>query len=339
MTVTRHVADARRLPVSTSGVDLVVTSPPYWRKRDYGFDEQIGQESTAVEYVEAIMTCLTDWRRVLVSTGSVFLNVGDTYHHRSLAGVPGMIEMAARADGWLLRNRIVWTKSSGMPDSARTRLTNRYEYVLHLTPGNHYYYDLFGYARAFGADTGANPGDVWDVPLERDTGEHLAPFPTDLARRCITLACPSRSCRVCGKPCTRIVERTNRLDERRPQARRALELAASAGLTVEHFAAIRATGIADVGKALQTQTGAGRNSEDVKRLAGEAKAALGGYFREFTMGIRESRGWRASCAHTSGTRPGVVLDPFAGTGTTLDVADEMGRDAIGIDLAPLGAFA
>ena len=71
-------ADARALPLADGVVDLVVTSPPYWGKRDYGVKGQLGQEETPREYVSAMMDCLTEWRRVLTDTGSVFLNIGDS---------------------------------------------------------------------------------------------------------------------------------------------------------------------------------------------------------------------------------------------------------------------
>jgi DNA (cytosine-5)-methyltransferase 1 len=76
------LADARRLPLANDAVDLVVTSPPYWRKRDYGVPGQIGQEPTPADYVAALMDCLTEWRRVLTPSGSVFLNVGDGSTYR-----------------------------------------------------------------------------------------------------------------------------------------------------------------------------------------------------------------------------------------------------------------
>lgn len=325
------VGDARKLDIADSSVDLIVTSPPYWQKRDYEIDAQIGLEPTPREYVDAIMDCLNDWKRVLRPHGSVFLNVGDTYFKRSLAGIPGRIESAAVDAGWLLRNRIVWAKTGGMPEPARDRLANRHEYILHLTPRKLYYYDLFGYAEKFGS--GANPGDVWAIDLERNTGKHLAPYPREIVQRAITLACPEIVCTVCGTARSRIVEKTGELDPMRPQAKRAMELASQHNLTAEHFAAIRATGISDSGKALKVQTGTGRNSDRVKQLAAEAKAALGGYFREYTFGLRATVGW-TSCGHNDMTR-GVVLDPFAGTGTTVAVAAEMGRDAYGVDLNPL----
>jgi adenine specific DNA methylase Mod len=112
-----------------------------------------------------------------------------------------------------------------------------------------------------------------------------------------------------------------------------MELAREKGLTAEHIAAIQATGISDAGKAMRVQTGTGKNSERVKQLAAEAKEALGGYFREFTFAKRETIGW-TSCGCDVPTMPGVVLDPFMGTGTTLKAALGMGRSSIGVDLAP-----
>lgn len=326
--------DARKIPITDASVDLVVTSPPYWRKRDYGVEGQIGQEATAKEYVAALLECLREWRRVLRSTGSVFLNIGDTFHRKTLAGVPGRIEAAAADDGWIIRNRIIWAKDGGMPEPARNRLANRHEYVIHLALRHTYYYNLFGYAQEVA--NGANPGDVWQITPRRHMGEHLAPFPTEIARRAIVLACPEQVCPVCGKPRQRIVERTPELDPRRPQARRAMELATEAGLTDEHFAAIRALGISDAGKALLVQNGTGRNAAHVKQLAAEAKKALGGYFREFTFGRPVTVGWTA-CGCGVPHVPGVVLDPFMGTGTTLEAAVELGRHAIGVDLRPYQA--
>jgi hypothetical protein len=110
-----------------------------------------------------------------------------------------------------------------------------------------------------------------------------------------------------------------------------MELADRAGLTPAHIAAVQATGVSDAGKALRTQNGTGRNSARVQELAAEAKHVLGGYFREFTFARRVTVGWNL-CDHTGALEPGVVLDPFVGTGTTLDVAQSMGRSAIGIDL-------
>lgn len=323
--------DARSIALPDRSVDLVVTSPPYWKKRDYGVEGQIGQEPSAAEYVAAMLDCLREWRRLLRPTGSVFLNIGDTFFRRSLAGIPARVEAAAGDDGWIIRNRIIWTKDGGMPEPAQNRLANRHEYVIHMTLRHDYYYDLFGYSQALGTD--ANPGDVWRFNPERHMGAHLAPFPTEIARRAIVLACPERFCPECGEPRRRIVRRTAELDPSRPQAKRAMELAAEAGLTDAHIAAIQATGVSDAGKALLVQNGTGRNAAHVKQLAAEAKEALGGYFREFTFARRVTAGF-TKCACDATEAPGVVLDPFMGIGTTLKTAVEMGRSAVGVDLAP-----
>lgn len=323
--------DARATGLPANSVDLVVTSPPYWQKRDYGHDDQIGQEPTPQGYVAAMMDCLREWERVLRPTGSIFLNVGDTYYKKSLVGIPGRIEAEAVDHGWLVRNRIIWTKDGGMPEPARNRLANRHEYVIHLAPKQSYYYDLHEYSDKYG--NGANPGDVWHINPERNMSAHLAPYPQDLVRRAVMLGCPHQVCTTCGKPRTRVLERTRILDPNRPQARRAMELADEAGLTDEHIRAIQATGVSDVGKATKFQSGTGRNSKPVQALAAEAKEVLGGYFREFTFAKKVTTGW-TDCGHGTPSR-GVVLDPFVGTGTTLKVAVELDRDAVGVDLVPM----
>ena len=327
-----YKGDARHLKfLEDQKVDLVVTSPPYWRKRDYGSYDQIGQEATAEDYVTAIISALGEWRKILRPTGSVFINIGDTYWRKSLQGIPSLIEARARSADWILRNRIIWVKKSGMPDPVQNRLAGRHEYILHFAL-NDYYYDLFGYSEKYSrGGTGANPGDVWEIAQERNLGKHLAPFPRELVERIITLACPVAVCTGCAKPRGRIVERTAELDPSRPQARRALEIAKERNLTAEHIAAIQATGISDAGKARLVQNGTDRNSDAVRKLALEAKEILGGYFREFTFAKRKSRGW-TKCSCGVDFAPGIVIDPFMGTGTTLDVAIKMGRSAIGVDL-------
>lgn len=323
--------DARDTGLPKSSVDLVVTSPPYWQKRDYGHPDQIGQEATPGAFVAAMMECLQEWKRVLRPSGSIFLNIGDTYHKRSLVGIPGRVEAAAVDAGWMIRNRIIWAKSGGMPEPARNRLAVRHEYIIHLAFRPDYYYDLTGYQEYLGV--AANPGDVWEIEPERDMSAHLAPFPREIVRRAIAVACPPQVCLTCQKPRTRVEERTDKLDPNRPQARRAMQLAREHDLTPAHIRAIQATGVSDVGKATRFQNGTGRNAIEVQRLAAEAKQVLGGYFREFTFAKRETVGW-TDCGHGSPAR-GVVLDPFLGTGTTALVATEMGRDAVGVDLVPM----
>jgi DNA modification methylase len=322
--------DARRLELPPNSVDCVVTSPPYWRKRDYKIPDQLGWERNPDQYVSEMLIALREWRRVLRSTGSVFLNIGDTFHKRSLVDIPGRLVIAARDDGWIIRNRIIWAKDNGVPDPAKNRLVNRHEYIIHMTVTHRYYYDLYGYTEKFG--NGSNPGDVWVINPGRNASNHLAPFPEEIAERILTLACPREVCVKCGAPRRRQVRRTNKLNPDRPQAKRAMAIAREHGLTREHIAAIQATGIGDAGKALHFQTGSGKSSADVQRLAREAKEILGGYFREFTFPLWKSVSW-TRCKCRQWFMPGVALDPFMGTSTTLKVAARMGRSAIGVDLS------
>ncbi|QXD15799.1 site-specific DNA-methyltransferase [Rhodocaloribacter litoris] len=313
-------------------MDLIVTSPPYWRRRNYGHPKQLGQEPTPEAYVEALVEVLDGWRHVLRPHASVFVNLGDTYRDGFLMGVPARFEVAVRQAGWNVANHIVWTKSVGRPEPRPYRLASRHEAIFHLTlarRATHYFFDLF----ALSADLGrsANPGDVWDLHPARSRSDHIAPFPPELARRAILVACPERVCTSCGRPFTRRLAPTAELDPSRPQAVRAMELFRQHGLTDAHLAAIRAVGISDAGKGKALQNGAGRNAEHVKELAAEAKKALGGYFREFTFAPKRHVGWEG-CDCGAPTTPGTVLDPFMGSGTTLRVAQELGRHARGVDL-------
>ena len=197
---------------------------------------------------------------------------------------------------------------------------------------------------------GAPPLDWWKISPGGYEGSHYAVFPPELCRIPIEASCPRRVCRTCGEPSRRIGGGAVRLDDYRSSDRtqtiRAVQLADDAGLTDAHVAAVHAHGLSDTGKAVATSKGHGNNSAEVKRLAGEAKEVLGGYFREFTLRppVTTTTGW-SSCGcpgtdgvrldgyHTgTGWRPGVVLDPFAGSGTTLMVATGRSRDAIGLDL-------
>ena len=138
--------------------------------------------------------------------------------------------------------------------------------------------------------SGRNIRSVWQIATQPYPEAHFATFPEELARRCILAGCPTRVCRVCGKPSVREV--SHGLDLNRPQARRAQEIADANGLTAEHIEALKACGISDTGKALVTTNGTGKNDLAVQALAEHARSVLKGYSREFLIrGSSHTTGW------------------------------------------------
>lgn len=325
--------DPNMISLESNSVDLIVTSPPYWKKRDYGIEEQLGQEPDPEGYIENIMETLEHWKEFLRPTGSIFFNIGDTYENKSLQAIPGRFAAAAEDAGWTIRNEIRWVKDNGIPSSAQDRLVPRHEVIYHLVLDEHeYFYDLHGYSQLYG--NGSNPGDVWRISHDQNTGGHLAPYPSDLVRRAVTLACPPAVCSNCGEPRRRDVQRgLTELNTDRPQARRAKEIYDNHDeLTEDHIRAIQAVGISDTGKAKEFQTGAGQNDDEVQRLAAEAKEVLGGYFREFTFPEWTTVGWESCDCDNPEWERGTVFDPFCGSGTTIQTAFSLGYNGFGTDI-------
>lgn len=321
--------DARDLPIAEDSVDLIFTSPPYWKKRDYGHEDQIGQEGSLEDYVSNLMEAFDEWERVLRDSGTILLNIGDTYRNKSRMGIPWKVAEAARERGWRVRSEIIWHKPNGMPTASDDRFVNRHEHIFHFTPKDEYYFDKFGYNTVYDS-----PVDVWKVTHDQND-THLAPFPSELVQRGLVAACPPAVCQSCGHPRHRKVEKSlKQLNEDRPQARRAMEIFEDSQLEEKHLEAIQATGIADAGKGREVQNGTGSNSEEVLELAYEAKDVLGGYFREFTFPEKTTVGWTECDCEERQTIPGAVLDPFAGSGTTIEVAKSMGLSAVGVDIDP-----
>lgn len=325
--------DARHIKgIGENSIDLVITSPPYWRRRDYGHDSQLGQEPTPSAYISELTQTINLWRPFLRPHASVFINLGDSYKNGFLVGIPAMFELAMRELGWGVVNHIIWAKNSGIPEPKRNRkLVNRHESIFHLTLGRDYFFNIHALTQYL--ERSSNPGDVWQLHHARSKSKHLAPFPPDLVNYILLLACPTHVCTVCKKPFTPVLSPTSALNPLRPQARRALELYEKSSLTEEHLTAIRAVGISDAGKGKKIQKGAGRNAGRTQELASEAKAVLGGYFREFTFAPKHQTGWK-TCSCDTSTCPGTVLDPFAGSGTTLQAAKMLGFNSVGVDLIP-----
>lgn len=159
-------------------IDCCVTSPPYWGLRDYGVEGQLGLERTPGEYVAKMVDIFSEVRRVLKSEGTLWLNIGDSYvsgyHSRTdeieekhttirsranggvkrqinkktgelklkdLVGIPWMVAFALRSEGWYLRQDIIWSKTSPMPESVTDRCTKSHEYIFLMSKTKKYYYD------------------------------------------------------------------------------------------------------------------------------------------------------------------------------------------------------
>ena len=158
-------------------VDCVVTSPPYYGLRDYGMEGQIGLEETPEEYVKKMVEVFKEVRRVLRSDGTLWLNLGDSYagsgkgawnnkidqkesyipdpdspqclmnkvpkglKRKDLIGIPWRVALALQADGWYLRQDIIWSKPNAMPESVTDRCTKSHEYIFLLSKSEKYYYD------------------------------------------------------------------------------------------------------------------------------------------------------------------------------------------------------
>lgn len=143
-------AIARLHELPDKSVDMVLTSPPYFRLRDYGEPGQFGTEATIEGWTDHLEAVASEVQRVLVPTGSFWLNLGDTYSTNSRDGAPrkslllGPERLAERliCSGWLLRNKIVWAKANPMPSSVRDRLTSSWEIIYLLARQEHYFFDL-----------------------------------------------------------------------------------------------------------------------------------------------------------------------------------------------------
>lgn len=167
--------------IDSDSIDCCVTSPPYWGLRDYGHSDQIGLEKTPDEYVSRIIDVFREVKRVLKPEGTLWLNLGDSYcstaggtmgdslrqegilagvsderaeaskkfrpkvptglKPKDLVGIPWMVAFALRADGWYLRQDIIWHKPNPMPESVTDRCTKSHEYIFLMSKSSKYYYD------------------------------------------------------------------------------------------------------------------------------------------------------------------------------------------------------
>jgi len=313
-----------------ASIHTIVTSPPYWTQREYGNDDGIGNEDTLWAYRDNLTEVLDQCYRVLRDDGSLLLNIGDTYKNKELQGVPDAVARYQHDVGnWRCRQKLIWVKPHTKPDPATDRRSVTHEYIFHLTKGSEYWYDE---SVADGDHT-----SVINAPTANSSGEHTAVFSEALVEKLLDGVAPPKVCADCGTPYERRYENIPRpfADPDRTQAQRALEIYEDSSLTQTHIDAIRAVGISDVGKAVETEDGSGNNTDDVEQRAREAKVVLGGYYREFTMVERIPDGYQPQCGCERNVVGGIICDPFVGSGTTCAVAKQQGYRYLGIDCKQL----
>lgn len=140
----------RLAEVTAESVDCVITSPPYFQLRDYGHAGQLGLEATVDEWADGLRDVLRDIGRVLKPTGAVWVNLGDSYSRHEKHGAPAKslllgperFSLKLLEDGWIVRNKIVWAKSNPMPSSVRDRLSCTWEVIYLLSRSGSYFFDL-----------------------------------------------------------------------------------------------------------------------------------------------------------------------------------------------------
>jgi site-specific DNA-methyltransferase (adenine-specific) len=241
--------------LTENSVNCCVTSPPYFGLRSYGGGEdEIGIEDRVEDYIQSLVDVFREVRRVLRPDGTLWLNLGDSYmaqknvvpppqtiggqrdmptgipgnrreqkglKHKDLIGIPWRVALALQADGWWLRQDIIWHKPNPMPESVEDRCTRAHEYIFMLSKKSHYYYDHEaikeaavtaptsrdkegeGYQadyphgprfskgeRVWGADGKKNKRSVWTVNTKGYKGAHFAVYPKQLVLPCILAGCP-----------------------------------------------------------------------------------------------------------------------------------------------------
>jgi DNA modification methylase len=211
-----------QLPLlNPDSIDCVVTSPPYFWQRDYEVDGQIGMEASIQGFVDNIVESMTALRAALKPTGTVFLNLGDTYYNakgrphgqdakhrrrrmsvlravdgpglglprKSLIGIPWRVALAMQTAGWTLRSDIIWRRTTGIPEpTAKDRPWRTYEHIFMFTKSVKYYFDREALPHAK-----HDQEDVWLIEPERNSlarGTHYAPYPRELVQRCVSIGCP-----------------------------------------------------------------------------------------------------------------------------------------------------
>ncbi len=135
--------DCRKLIVNipSASIDTIITSPPYWHERIYP-GSLIGEEEDLEEYINNLVAIFRDLKRLVKPTGSLWLNIGDTFCDQTWQNVPAKLAIALANDGWFLKDEVIWEKANGGLSSRTNRLRPSHEMVFHFTiEANNYYFE------------------------------------------------------------------------------------------------------------------------------------------------------------------------------------------------------
>lgn len=302
----------RELP--DSSVDCIITSPPYYATRNYDHEQQIGTEHNVDAWASELRTICRELARVLRATGSLWLNLGDGYSRRTGEGAnrkslllgPSRVALALIADGWILRNQVVWAKSNPMPSSVSDRLSTTHEVIYLFTRSRHYYFDLDAIRQPLVTTRRQSTSDPRRIYPPVGSG---APNRQAWAFNDNKGLSRLKAAGLAGHPLGK-----NPGD---------VWTVPTAGYRGAHFAAfplklVERPLLASCPERVCSACGEPWQRE-LKRH-GDRLLAVGDL--------------QPQCQCDAESRPGVVLDPFMGTGTTALAAEKHGRDWVGIELNP-----
>ncbi|HEY8597371.1 MAG TPA: site-specific DNA-methyltransferase [Thermomicrobiales bacterium] len=298
-------------------IDMVLTSPPYWRQRRYANATAIGGEATVRDYVAALLPICAEIRRVLKPTGSFWLNLGDAYERKNLCGIPWRVALALQDEGgWMLRNEVIWHKLKGGPDNARDKLRNVHEHVFHFVLSARPYYDVDAIRNAPRPTTQGVDGIV------TATGVSGVRYRRQI-QRSTALSAAERAAALAALDATLAKVNAGELFDFRMVIRGQQRVTHSDSTAVSG----RATELARDGFYVLPYDNRGSKPGDVWEIVPEDSWRRDAHSAPFP---------EALCAlPILATCPlgGIVLDPFVGTGTAIVAAVRRGRRGIGIDLS------
>jgi DNA modification methylase len=352
--------NAVKIPLADESVQCVVTSPPYWGLRDYGLDGRgLGLEPTPEQYIANMVSVFREVRRVLRSDGVLWLNMGDSYANsrprtsmpdqgynsipelisdgrpvrnwscwnlkpKDLAGIPWRLALALQADGWWLRQYYPWVKINSMPESATDRPNNSLETVFLLTKAGRYFFDMESAKECLAIKRNWRNGDgllLFDCPTQSFGGSHFATFPEELIKPMIASGTSEQGCcPECGAPWERVVEKVGKF-QRRWSTNNA-----------EGSPYNQQDSYQNEYKQVGWHPTCDHYDDLYRRDYPKARSARKRHQRDITGDWWKRVRKRPGFDHWN-TDDCKVFDPFAGSGTTLLVARQLGRYGVGLDLS------